>query len=400
MEEVKPSQFSLFCDLEGRVIQIIQDENNCLPVALEGNMLFAIVAAGDLNKMLNFYSELKQSTTAIGWEINIGTPAGIKTFMFFGGIFGDKIGIAASTTKNGAQLLFTEMTRINNEQINLIRSLTKENERLQRAQTDRPISYFEELSRLNNELVNIQRELAKKNRELDELSKLKNQFLGIAAHDLRNPLGVIMGFSAYILEEDREKLTEDQIMMLEAILTSSEFMRGLINNLLDVSAIESGKLELDFVKGDLILLINKNISLNRIIAQKKNIDINFIVQEEIPEVYFDNSKIEQVINNLLSNAIKFSKPGTLITVEAVRKDKEVVVSVIDQGQGIPEEELEKLFKPFSTTSVQSTAGEKSTGLGLSIVRNVILKHQGKVWVDSRVGKGSTFYFSLPLGHIG
>ena len=151
---------------------------------------------------------------------------------------------SAANTKNGAQLLFKELTRINNEQANIIRALTKEKEELQSRQEDPPVAYYEELSRLNNDLVNMQRELAKKNRELDELNKLKNQFLGIAAHDLRNPLSVILGFSALMLEEEEANLSEDQIMMLDSILTSSEFMLRLINNLLDVSAIESGKLKL------------------------------------------------------------------------------------------------------------------------------------------------------------
>lgn len=389
-------QFSIFCDFEGNVTEILQDDSHVLQTSLVGSLLFSIVVPGDLDKILNFFLELKRKKTAIGWEINITTQAGAETFSFFGGIFDDQVGIAAATTKNGAQLLFTELTRINNEQANIIRELTKEKEILQNRQEDPPVSYYEELSRLNNELVNIQRELAKKNRELDELNKLKNQFLGIAAHDLRNPLSVIMGFSAYLVEYEEANLTEDQMMMLNAILTSSEFMLRLINDLLDVSAIESGKLELNLEKADIVPVISKNIELNKVIAQKKNISIHFSAPEYIPAINFDAGKIEQVLNNLISNAVKYSQPGTQVFVEAVKKESDVIISVTDQGHGIPEAELVKLFKPFSRTSVQSTAGETSTGLGLSIVRNLISGHKGKIWVESTVGKGSTFYFSLPV----
>jgi two-component system, OmpR family, sensor kinase len=388
-------QFSIFCDFEGKVTEILQDDNRLLQTSLLGSLLFSIVVPGDLDKILNFFLELKRNKTAIGWEINIATPAGAETFSFFGGIFDNKIGIAAATTKNGAQLLFTELTRVNNEQANIIRALTKEKEKLQNRHEDPPVAYYEELSRLNNDLVNMQRELAKKNRELDKLNKLKNQFLGIAAHDLRNPLSVILGFSAYLVEEEEANFSEDQIMMLNSILTSSEFMLRLINNLLDVSAIESGKLDLKLTKADILPVISKNIELNKVIAHKKNISIHFKA-ENIPAIKFDAGKIEQVLNNLISNAVKYSQPGTQVFVEAVKKESDIIVSVTDQGQGIPEAELVKLFKPFSRTSVQSTAGEISTGLGLSIARNLISGHKGKIWVESTVGKGSTFYFSLPV----
>ena len=389
-------QFSILCDLEGHILQILQDQGQFLPSSLIGAMLFSIVVPGDLEKMLNFFLELKSKRTAIDWEINISTPFGAETFSFFGGIFDDQIVIAAAKTRNGAQLLFNELTRINNEQTNIIRVLSKEKEKLQVQPEEPPISYYEELSRLNNDLVNMQRELMKKNRELDELNKLKNLFLGIAAHDLRNPLGVIMGYSEYLLDEVKESLSEDHIEMLQSILTSSEFMLRLLDDLLDVSAIESGNLNLNLVKADIVPVVKKNVELNSVIAHKKNINIQIIQTGQIPEVLFDVGKIEQVLNNLISNAIKYSQPGTNVAVSINSTKTDLTVSISDQGQGIPEDELGKLFRPFERTSVKSTAGEKSTGLGLSIVRNLILGHKGKIWVESKVGEGSTFYFSLPI----
>jgi signal transduction histidine kinase len=136
--------------------------------------------------------------------------------------------------------------------------------------------------------------------------------------------------------------------------------------------------------------------LNNVIAQKKNIRIYFDCFEKMPEIVFDPAKIEQVLNNLISNAVKFSQQGTKIMVQIFLNPTDCTVSVADQGQGIPEEELGNLFKPFEKTSVQSTGGEKSTGLGLSIVRNLIIAHKGKIWVESKEGEGSVFYFSLPL----
>ena len=315
-------QFSIFCNFDGKVTEILQDDHHFLPLSIVGNLLFSIVVPGDLDKILNFFLELKKHKTAIGWEINILTPSGAETFSFFGGIFDNRIGIAAATTKNGALLLFSELTRINNEQTNIIRALSKENEQLQTRYEEPPVAYYEELSRLNNDLVNMQRELAKKNRELDELNKIKNQFLGIAAHDLRNPLGVIIGYSDYIIEENDGNFSEEHVMMLNAILTSSEFMLRLINNLLDVSAIESGKLELELTKADLISVIKNNVELNNVIAHKKNIQIQFNAPVQISEILIDIGKIEQVLNNLIILLLDYKKfHNTLI-------NKYIIISLL------------------------------------------------------------------------
>ena len=396
MINTEGKRFSIYCNMEGLVTEILQDEDHLLPFSMIGNMLFSIVVPGDLDKILNFFLELKKNRNAIGWEINVTTRAGAKTFSFFGGIFDGRIGIAAATTKNGAEQLYNGLTQVNNEQTNIIRALSKENEKLH-AQPEEPlIDYYEELSRLNNDLVNIQRELSKKNRELDELNKLKNQFLGIAAHDLRNPLGVIMGYSEYLLEEVEEILSADQNDMLKSILSSSEFMLRLLNDLLDISAIESGNLNLNLCRADLVQVVRKNVELNNVIAHKKNINIHLNETASMPEILFDMGKIEQVLNNLISNSVKFSPSGSNVNVYISKSDSDLTVAVADNGPGIPEAEREKLFKPFQKTSVKSTGGETSTGLGLSIVHKLILGHKGKIWVDSKVGEGSTFYFSLPV----
>jgi len=218
----------------------------------------------------------------------------------------------------------------------------------------------------------------------------------MAAHDLRNPLGVIMGFSDFLMEDMENVMSEDQIGMLITIQHSSEFMLHLLEDLLDIAAIESGKLVLELQKTDLLSLIRKNANLNGIIAAKKNITIHVQDVGAIPEIRIDVNKIVQVLNNLISNAIKYSMPGTMINVNVSYNDNHIAVAVTDQGQGIPEHEMGKLFKPFEKISVRSTAGEKSTGLGLSIVRNIVLGHGGDIWVESKVGEGSTFFFSLPV----
>jgi signal transduction histidine kinase len=252
---------------------------------------------------------------------------------------------------------------------------------------------------LNNDFSNLNRDLQKKNAELVKLNDLKNHFLGMAAHDLRNPIGAIHSLSEFLLEEARERLTPDHVRFLNVIHSSSHFMLTLLDQLLDIARIESGKLELDIQPVDLISLIKNSVELNRIIADKKNITIQVHHYESMPVVELDPMKIEQVLQNLISNAIKFSPADTMISISVFLCADHVTVSVADQGPGIPEEDIQKLYKPFSRTSVKVPEGEKSTGLGLAIVHKIVLGHMGKIWVKSKVGEGSTFYFSLPLKSV-
>ncbi len=252
------------------------------------------------------------------------------------------------------------------------------------------------LVQLNNEFSNLNRELQKKNIELTKLNELKNHFLGMAAHDLRNPLGAIRNLSEFLLEDARDSLSDEYIQFLELIHTSSNFMLSLLDQLLDIARIEAGKLELDFQSTDLISLIKSVVDINKILAEKKKIQIRLEHFETIPYVELDSMKIEQVMHNLLSNAIKFSPEGNLIKVHVFLSGEHVTVAVTDKGPGIPEEDIQKLYQPFTKTSVKTPEGEKSTGLGLAIVHKIILGHMGKIWVESKVDQGTTFFFSLPV----
>ena len=254
-----------------------------------------------------------------------------------------------------------------------------------------------ELERVNRELVVAQRELEQKNIELGKLNEQKNHFLGMAAHDLRNPLGAIYNSSELMLEGLLGDFIDEQLEIIQNIKDSSDFMLQMVNEFLDISQIESGKLTLNLQDTNIIELIRKNLDFNTLFAQKKQIRLNFNskMYSSIPEMKIDAPKIQQVLNNLISNAIKFSYPGGKVDIGLKLDNNHILISVKDQGQGIPLNEQDKLFNPFQQTSVKSTAGEKSTGLGLTIAKKIILEHKGNIWVKSEVGKGSIFYIQLP-----
>lgn len=253
-----------------------------------------------------------------------------------------------------------------------------------------------ELAEANKQLIKMHQELETTNKQLNKLNEDKSKFLRMAAHDLRNPTAAILSASGFLLEIIHDRLSDNEKEYIELINKSGNFILQLLNELLDLEIIESGNLQLALEDTNLKKLISANISLNKSVAEKKSITIEFETKEEGLIVNIDQVKIDQVLNNLISNAIKFSHPETKIIVKLDKTDEEAIVSVIDKGQGIPEQEMNKLFKPFGKTSVRATRGEDSTGLGLSIVKKIVESHYGKVWVESKVEKGSTFYFALPL----
>ena len=286
--------------------------------------------------------------------------------------------------------------QINNDQTNVLRPTAKDLAPAEGVHIGSNDALYEELTRLNNEMVNLHRDLAKKNAELEKVNEQKNRLMGMAAHDLRNPLGVIHAYAESLETEASAVLTEGQRAFVTTIKETSNFILRMVNDLLDVSAIEAGQLNLDRQPGDLARVIQRNVTLNRLLANRKEIAVEFDPPTDLPTFAFDADKIEQVLNNLISNAIKFSHQNTRVRILLTCDSEAVTVAVQDQGQGIPSAELSRLFKPFSQLSVRSTAGEQSTGLGLSIARRIVEGHGGRIWVDSEIGKGSTFYFTLPV----
>lgn len=237
--------------------------------------------------------------------------------------------------------------------------------------------------------------LVKQRFQLEQLNQTKNKFLGIAAHDLRNPLTSIGGFSEILMNDELGPVSADQKEFLRIIHSTSEEMLAIVNDLLDVSVIESGKLELKYQKGSINSLIEDRIKINKVIADKQNITLLSDLTE-IPEFMFDPKRIAQVTDNLISNAIKFSPHNLNIYVISEMDNNKVRVSVRDEGPGISKEDQSRLFGEFQRLTAQPTDGQKSTGLGLSIVKKIVEAHGGTTSVVSELGEGATFSFVLPL----
>jgi signal transduction histidine kinase len=245
-----------------------------------------------------------------------------------------------------------------------------------------------------------QQELMEKTREIEAASEAKSEFLAHMSHELRTPLNVIIGFSELMLDGVPGKINKKQRQCLDDVLSSSMHLLDLINDVLDLSKVESGKVKLsqiDIAMADVLEGLKR--TMTPILSPRKQ-SLVIKVERGLPPVHADKGKIRQVILNLLSNAIRFTPDGGRLKIEAIRKDHSCQVSVVDNGIGIKKEDQEKLFEPFSQLDNPLTGEKGGTGLGLALTKQIIEKHGGQIWVESEYGKGSRFIFTLPLAATG
>jgi len=239
--------------------------------------------------------------------------------------------------------------------------------------------------------------------EMLEVDRLKSQFLANMSHELRTPLNSIIGFARVILKGIDGPITDLQKQDLTAIFNSGQHLLGLINDILDLSRIEAGKMELAFDDVNIADLISSVMSTAVGLVKDKPVKLKRDIEDDLPLVRSDPMRIRQVVLNLISNASKFTDEGEILVSAKMQKgengQREVYIAVTDTGPGISTEDQEKLFQAFSQVDASLTRKVGGTGLGLAISQNLVKMHGGKIGVVSTVGKGSTFYFTLPAYSI-
>jgi signal transduction histidine kinase len=238
-------------------------------------------------------------------------------------------------------------------------------------------------------------EIADKSRQLETASQHKSEFLANMSHELRTPLNAIIGFSEVLAQGMFGEINEKQTEYLHDILESGRHLLSLINDILDLSKIEAGRMELEASEFDLPQAIQNALTLVRERALRRGIALHHVIDHRVADIRADERKIKQVLLNLLSNAIKFTPEGGRIEVRAASTDRMVEVSVTDTGVGIAPEDQETVFEEFRQVGTADKKAE-GTGLGLALSRKFIELHGGKIWVQSEVGRGSTFTFTLPV----
>jgi len=247
--------------------------------------------------------------------------------------------------------------------------------------------------------IDAEEKIKQQNIQLRRLNQIKTEFLNNTSHELRTPMTAMKGYLQMLLKKTLGDLNEQQKYAIDVILRNTKRLDNLVQDILDISQLESGHMKFILKKADVKQLIDDSVDLIIPYADLKNIKINVDLKKSIPEVIFDYDRIKQVVDNLLNNAIKFSSEGSIINLRVKKHMENVLFEVEDQGIGISKDNLKKVFEPFYQVGSGVDRVFGGTGLGLSISRGIIQAHGGKIWVNSRLAKGSTFKFSLPLQSV-
>jgi signal transduction histidine kinase len=233
--------------------------------------------------------------------------------------------------------------------------------------------------------------------KLKAMYEIQREFTSTVSHELRTPLASIKTAIDLVIKKTLGKINPEQEEVLGRAKKNVDRLKRLIDDILDLTKMESGKLKMSFMKNDIHQAVREVIEAQKDFAQSRGLHLKMALDNNVPYVAFDTDRIMQVLNNLVGNAIKFTKHGG-ITIKTTNKFEEdyILISIIDTGKGISEENLTKLFQKFHQIESAEENEEGGTGLGLAISKEIITLHGGKIWVESKLDKGTTFQFTLPI----
>ena len=248
----------------------------------------------------------------------------------------------------------------------------------------------ENINRMNDELGRLYR-------ELESASRHKSEFLANMSHELRTPLNAIIGFSEVLHEEMSGPLNDSQRQYVEDVLEAGQHLLSLINDILDLSKVEAGRMELALAEVSILDTLESGVTMHQARATRRDIALNLSVDPDVGSVQADERKVRQVVFNLLANAVKFTPSGGRVDVSARRHDGVVEIAVADTGMGISPDDQERIFEAFQQAHGSAGGDTEGTGLGLALSKRFVELHGGRLWVQSEVGAGTTFRFTLPAG---
>jgi signal transduction histidine kinase len=244
------------------------------------------------------------------------------------------------------------------------------------------------------ELAKVNRQLEERNREVERANRMKSEFLARMSHELRTPLNAIIGFSDLLTEESAGSLNDKQKRFVSHVSAGARHLLQLINDVLDVSKIEAGKIELNMVDFAAANAATEVLSVIEPLAESKEIQIDSRIADEL-KIHADRIRFKQILYNLLTNAVKFTREKGRVSIAAEREEDFVRISISDTGIGIPPEEQRAIFEEFHQAGGTTKSTSQGTGLGLTITKRLVDLHGGEIWVESEPEKGSKFSFTIP-----
>ncbi|HAE20702.1 MAG TPA: hypothetical protein DCG47_00040 [Spirochaetaceae bacterium] len=378
---------AVLCSREGIVEQVIRDDLGAFPDTCIGKLFPLSLERDSFKKGLDFIAEAKRSGAAFDYELSAPTAKGPLALHFAAALSGGTITVVCERDRSKLYSALEDMADARAER------LVQERERA-RSDALREKNSLDAISELNNELVDMQRELARKNARLQELSALKDRFVGMAAHDLRSPLTAISMYTDFMQNSVEELPAERRQEYLAVIKNSVDFMVGLIDSLLDIADMESGELRIERQKLHIGLLARNYAERMQPLAAARGIRLDF-ASEELGSFFADPIRIEQLLANLVGNSLKYVPSGGRIGLSLTKDGQGALIVVEDNGPGIALEEQARLFGYFARGSLKSPHGEKSTGLGLAICKRIVEGHGGSISLTSEPGVGTSVRVWLP-----
>jgi len=263
------------------------------------------------------------------------------------------------------------------------------------------LNIMEDLHETTQELEKSQLIIEKKNIELEKLNNIKTGFLNITSHELRTPMSSIKGYTQMLLKQKLGGINEEQKSAIEVVLRNVDRLDHLIQDILDVSRLESGTMKFIQENTTVGRMMEEIVETMQFSAALKDIKLNTEIEKSIPDLFIDQGRIIQVVINLTNNAIKFSPNKSVINLKVKKKQEDVLFEIQDFGRGIPKDKQEKVFEAFYQVDSGTDMKFGGAGLGLAIARGIVIAHGGKIWVESegKPGKGSRFRFTLPIKSV-
>jgi signal transduction histidine kinase len=390
---------ALLCDAQSAIRRVLRDDLGVTSARRIGEPFISLVPVDSRAKAFAFLTQLRSKGGAFGWELTVNAADGPTSLYFVGAAMDDDLLIIGARSPVEMEQLCDQVTEISTEQAGSIRALLKESLRDRPADARIHQDRFDDLTGLYNELATMQRALAKRNLDLENevrerrrATEALKEFIALVSHDLRSPLTAILGTAELLRRSLVEQSLSRDARFAETIATSARRMDSMIRELVDSARLEAGGFEMNRVPTNLRELIAEIVQ--RVGTTEDQARLQIESPPALPLVAADVDRLERAIVNLVTNALKYSPPTSPVVIRLEHGKAEVVIAVIDQGVGIPLEEQPRVFdRHYRAKGVGSVAG---LGLGLYIARLIVAAHNGRIWVESSVGKGSVFRIALPL----
>lgn len=378
------ARLALRCAASGRVLEVIRDDLHVVPDDDTAVLLPALCTGEGSIRCFQMLDEVRTESAVFGWLIELSAPSGSRT-LHFAGVHADGETLFVATEDIEEITPFAdELMRVNNEHVNSLRKLVKE-----RSADVGADALHSQMSDLNNANTTLQRDLARQRAELEAVLAWKNELFGMLAHDLRNPLAAAQMLAKFVHEEVAD--SADLVTIVEELQLCTSTASSLVDGVLDLSAVEAGTLVLDVAPCDMATIAARAIGVERPIADRAGVAIT-LTSASSCQLNGDELKLRRLLGNLIGNAVKHSPSGGTVEVLIDRStDNEVVVAVVDEGDGVPEQLREVLFDPFRSGE-GSSAG---VGLGLAIASRIATGHGGTLVALNDSEKGARFELRLP-----